>query len=175
LVWRTGLSGAPPDSVRCPGSYSFKLATFGFLESRSAIIHRTVWCGTGLSGAPNEAMANSATVVCKSVNSAWTVRAEVIAGVRGAPDSEQYLSGATPDCPVLQEVRAPTVEPVRTLTIGWCGWHTGQCPVAHWTVRCAYRQTTSPTVGLVVGAINTPQPPPLQSSKFFKHLIQYKS
>jgi hypothetical protein len=30
-------------------------------------------------------------------------------------------------------------------------------------------------VGLVVGAINTPQPPPLQASKFFRHLIQYKS
>jgi hypothetical protein len=29
LVWRTELSGVPPDSVRCPGPYSFKLATFG--------------------------------------------------------------------------------------------------------------------------------------------------
>jgi hypothetical protein len=34
----------PPDSVRCPGPYNFKLAAFGFLESRSAIIHRTVRC-----------------------------------------------------------------------------------------------------------------------------------
>jgi hypothetical protein len=24
-------------------------------------------------------------------------------------------------------------------------------------------------------AINTPQPPPLQASKFFRHLVQYKS
>jgi hypothetical protein len=28
--------------------------------------------------------------------------------------------------------------------------------VAHGTVRCAHRQTASPTVGFVVGAINTP-------------------
>jgi hypothetical protein len=57
-------------TVRCPGPYSFKLATFGFLESRSAIIHRTVRWVTGLSGAPSEATTISATVVCKSVNSA---------------------------------------------------------------------------------------------------------
>jgi hypothetical protein len=29
----------------------------------------------------------------------------------GAPDSEQDLSGASPDCPVAPQVRAPTVEP----------------------------------------------------------------
>jgi hypothetical protein len=36
----------------------------------------------------------------------------------GAPDSEQYLSGAAPDYPVPQDVRAPTVETVTTLTVG---------------------------------------------------------
>jgi hypothetical protein len=30
-------------------------------------------------------------------------------------------------------------------------------------------------VELVVGAINTSQPPPLQGFKFFRHLVQYKS
>jgi hypothetical protein len=29
----------------------------------------------------------------------------------GAPDSEQDLSGAPPDCPVAPLVRAPTIEP----------------------------------------------------------------
>jgi hypothetical protein len=52
---------------------------------------------------------------------------------------------------------------------GWVTW------LAHRTVRCAHRQTTSLMVGLVVGAINTPQPPPLQASKFFRLHIQYKS
>jgi hypothetical protein len=38
--------------------------------------------------------------------------------------------------------------------------------VAHWTVRCAIRQKPSPTVILVVGTINTPQPPHFNASKF---------
>jgi hypothetical protein len=54
LVWRTGLSGAPPDSVRCTREPDSKLLTFGNSGSRSAIIHRTVWCSTGLSGVPAE-------------------------------------------------------------------------------------------------------------------------
>jgi hypothetical protein len=29
LVWRTGLSGAPPDSVRCTREFQSELATFG--------------------------------------------------------------------------------------------------------------------------------------------------
>jgi hypothetical protein len=29
LVWRTGLSGAPPDSVRCTRGLQLKLVTFG--------------------------------------------------------------------------------------------------------------------------------------------------
>ena len=54
LVWRTGLSGVPPDSVRCTREPDSKLATFGNSGGRSAIIHRTVRCSTGLSGAPAE-------------------------------------------------------------------------------------------------------------------------
>jgi hypothetical protein len=38
--------------------------------------------------------------------------------------------------------------------------------LAHRTVRCAIRQKPSPTVLLVVGAINTPQPPHFNASKF---------
>jgi hypothetical protein len=44
--------------------------------------------------------------------------AEVRTEVRGAPDSEQWLSGAAPDCLVPPEVSAPTVDYVRTLTVG---------------------------------------------------------
>jgi hypothetical protein len=50
LVWRTGLSGVPPDSVRCTRALDAELATFGKMGGRSAIIHRTVRCHTGLSG-----------------------------------------------------------------------------------------------------------------------------
>jgi hypothetical protein len=54
LVWRTGLSGVPPDSVRCTRKFQSELATFEKSESRSTIIHRTVRCSTGLSGVPAE-------------------------------------------------------------------------------------------------------------------------
>jgi hypothetical protein len=43
--------------------------------------------------------------------SARTVRAESEQAPEGAPDSEQYLSGAPPDYPVAPPIRAPTVEP----------------------------------------------------------------
>jgi hypothetical protein len=54
LVWHTGLSGVPPDSVRCTRELNSELLTFGNSGSRSAIIHRTVRCSTGLSGVPAE-------------------------------------------------------------------------------------------------------------------------
>jgi hypothetical protein len=54
LVWRTGPSGVPPDSVRCTRELNDELATFGKIRGRSAIIHRTVRCHTGLSGVPAE-------------------------------------------------------------------------------------------------------------------------
>jgi hypothetical protein len=40
------------------------------------------------------------------------------AAVRGAPDSEQYLFGAAPDCSVPLEDKAPTVDYARTLMVG---------------------------------------------------------
>jgi hypothetical protein len=57
---------------------------------------------------------------------------------------------------------------------GWVTWLAHRtvsggapdCPVAHQTVRCAHRQTSSPTTILVVEAINIPQPPHFKASKF---------
>jgi hypothetical protein len=63
LVWRTELSGVPPDSVRCTREITSELASFGNLEGRSAIIHRTVRCNTGLSGVPAEQRLFAPTVV----------------------------------------------------------------------------------------------------------------
>jgi hypothetical protein len=100
-----------------PGPYDSELFTFGFLRRRSAIIHRTVRFATGLSGAPAEQRLASATVDfngCLQRYSAQTVRAEVRAAAKGALDSEQYLSGAAPDCLVPPEDKAPTVESTRT-------------------------------------------------------------
>jgi hypothetical protein len=114
LVWRTGLSGVP-------GTVQAELSTFGFLDSRSAIIHRTIRWVTGLSGVPAEQRLAGAMVACNGrlqreqcTDSSRRVRATP----EGAPDSEQCLSGAAPDCPVPQVVRAPTIKTVRTLTVG---------------------------------------------------------
>jgi hypothetical protein len=74
LVWRTGLSGAP-------GPYSLKLATLGFLTARSAIIHQTVRCDSGLT-----AIQHNGRLQRTPPNA--TMRAEVRTVVRGAPNSE---------------------------------------------------------------------------------------
>jgi hypothetical protein len=54
LVWRTGLSGAPPDSVRCTRELQAQLFVFRNSQGHSTIIHRTVWC----SGRSNSELAS---------------------------------------------------------------------------------------------------------------------
>jgi hypothetical protein len=83
-----------------PGTVQAQLFTFGFLESRSAIIHRTVRWVTGLSVVPAEQWLRSATVDSNGhlqreqcADSSRKVRA----APKGAPDSEQCMSGA-PRC-----------------------------------------------------------------------------
>jgi hypothetical protein len=89
MVWRTGLSSAPPDSVRCTREPNFKLAIFGNLGGRSAIIHRTVRCSTGLSGVPAEQQLLHANGRLQRNSEQCTpARAEVRAAPEGAPDSE---------------------------------------------------------------------------------------
>jgi hypothetical protein len=160
LVHHRTLSGARGRST--PNS-----SPSGFWKCHSAIIHRTVRCGNGLSGVPCGVTATAPTVVYKSEQwsySVRTARVESEQAPEGAPDSEQWLSGG------------PTCESSngRTLTIGWRGWRTGQCSVAHQIVRCARRQTASPTATLLVGAINTPTTT-LQGIQVFSQHIQYKS
>ena len=46
-----------------------------------------------------------------------TVRVRAEPPVRGAPDSEQCVSGVAPDCLVPLEDKAPTVETAQTLTV----------------------------------------------------------
>ena len=52
---------------------------------------------------------------------ARTVRVEVRAVVRGAPDSEQHLSGAAPDCPVPLEDKASNDHKLQNPN-GWVTW-----------------------------------------------------
>jgi hypothetical protein len=148
-----------------PEPYDFKLFTFGFQKHRSAIIHRTVRCATRLSGAPAVQRLVRATVDCNGRlqrYSARAVRAEVRAVAEGAPDSEQYLSGAT--------WRQSSNGRNRRNPNGWVTW------LAHRTLSGAPIDSSMPQrLNWWLGAINTPQPPPLQPSKHSQQCIQYKS
>jgi hypothetical protein len=104
-------SGAPDCPVAhqtvssAPGPYNSELATFEFLQRHSDIIHRTVQSTSGATALQCNGRLHSALT-------ALQFAAEVRAKIRGAPDSEQYLSGVAPDCPVPQEVGAPMVDNV---------------------------------------------------------------
>jgi hypothetical protein len=85
LVWRTGLSSVPPDSVWCTREDQLKLASFRNSGSRSAIIHQTVQCNTGLSGVPAEQRllrANGRLQVNSKSKQCAPTRTEVRAGSR---------------------------------------------------------------------------------------------
>jgi hypothetical protein len=109
-------SGAPDcpvchRTVRCTRVFQLKLFTFGFSRRSSAIIHRTVRCDTGLSGAPAEQQLSARNGRLCKVNSTAT---EVRAAVRGAPD-----------CPVRHRtvrchmrIEPPTVDQLQDLTAG---------------------------------------------------------
>jgi hypothetical protein len=115
LVWRTGLSGVPPDSVRCttvqcPVHQGDQLQTCHLWVSGNALRYNS----------PNYPVCHAEQrLLCQRSSAKATVNSEQCATTRpeseqapeGAPDSEQDLSGAPPDCPMAPLVRAPTVEP----------------------------------------------------------------
>jgi hypothetical protein len=124
LVWRTGLSGAPPDIVRCTrvrtsSTLHIRIseAALRYNSSDCPVGHQTVRCASG--AIPSATVDSNGRL--QREQCADSLR-RVRAALEDAPDSEQWLSGAAPDYPVAQAVRAPTVETVRTLTVGWRGW-----------------------------------------------------
>jgi hypothetical protein len=131
----------PPDCVRCTRVNQLKLLSFGFSRHSSAIIHRTVRCASGAT----VTCAQQSTLQSEQCNS--DVRADGQRGTR--------LSGVAPDCPVPHEDKASNGRPAPRPN-GRMTWRrTGHYPVAHWTVRCAHRQQTSPTATIWLVAINT--------------------
>jgi hypothetical protein len=101
-------SGAPDCPVchrtvsGAPGPYNVQLSTLGFLRARSAIIHRTVRCTSGAT-APSR---NGRLQKLKNQMNSEEQCAQSQPPVRGAPDTEQCLSSAAPDCPVPLEDKA---------------------------------------------------------------------
>jgi hypothetical protein len=184
LVWRTGLFGVPPDSVwcttwQCPVHQGTRSWTCHLRENGRPlrynspdcpVKHRTVsgeapdsvrW-STGLSGVPAEQL------LLRAQRSTATHLMRACA--RRGQSTRSWRTGQStgPIQCTTGQPRGPTCQSSngRTPTAGWRGWRTGQCPVAHQTVRCAMRQQPSNSHILVVGAINTPTTPHSMTSKF---------
>jgi hypothetical protein len=110
-------SGAPDCPVHhrtvsgAPGKNDFKLFTFGFPRRTSAIIHRTVRCATGLSGAPAEQRLSARNGRLYKVNSANQMSEQM---VRGAPDCP--MSHRTVRCHM--RTKPPSVDQLQALTGG---------------------------------------------------------
>jgi hypothetical protein len=98
------------------------------------------------------------------VNSARTARAEVRAGADGAPDSEQDLFGAPPDCTVAHMSEDPTVEPKQLGDVAGAP----DCPVRPSTAEF-------PNIHFGGWGYKYPQPPLFKAPKHSLLLIQYKS
>ncbi len=108
LIWGIGLSVY---TGQCPVHQRTPTQTCHLREFPEALRYNSPDCRLQRS----QAQRSTPTVLC-NVNSARTVRVELEQAPEGAPDSEQYLSGAAPDCSVDPAVRAPTVEPNGRLT-----------------------------------------------------------
>jgi hypothetical protein len=126
--------------------------------------HQTVRCVSGAT-ATSRQWSSVEGIKCT------TVRARVRAEPDGAPDTEQCLSGAPPDCPVAQKTEAPTVGIQRPGDVA------GAPDSVRWRTRLSGAPCDSSlhqTTSLVVGAINTPNHPPFIVSKFsdFQHLTR---
>jgi hypothetical protein len=127
LVWRTGLSGVPPDSVRC--TRVDRLQTLHLRVSEAALCYNSPDCPVHQRSNDSSAMVDCNEYM-QTCYSARTVRAESEQPLEGALDSEQCLSGATR--------RQSSNSRNRQNPNGWVTW------LAHRTVRCAHRQQPAP-------------------------------
>jgi hypothetical protein len=121
VAWRTGQSGAPPDTVRCGSPSLFGEADRWRLRAVGAPdspVH------TGQSGAPSRPLA----------------RPRVSHGSRGRPLAHRTVR-CTPDSPVNFS-RTPPIEFPRAASSQEPAWRTGHCPVHHRTVRCTQNELT---------------------------------
>jgi hypothetical protein len=168
LVWRTGLSGVPPDSVRCTREINSKLATFGFSGSHSAIIHRTVRCASGATANRANGRLQKSTVNSEQCNYAR----------RSQSRRQKAHRTVNRTCPVHHRtVRWPTCQKLqRSNPNVWVTW------LAHRTVSsgapdCPVRPSTAAFPNGQFGGWGYKYPPTttLQGIQVFSQHIQYKS
>jgi hypothetical protein len=93
------VSGVHRTVSGAPGPYRVKSATLGKMEARSAIIHRTVRCATGLSGEPAEQRLSAPMVDSAKA----TVHNNVATELEAQNSEGTGLSGVALDCPVQLE------------------------------------------------------------------------
>jgi hypothetical protein len=155
--WCTGLSGVPPDSVRCTRTVQLEPATLENFRARSTIIHRTVRCATKLSDEPAEQRLPACQRSPARMNS--------------ASQKSERRSQRAPDCPVQQDDIGSNGRPA--LNPNGCDdvARTGQCTVTvRWRTGLSGAPIASrnqPTTRSGWEAINTSQPPHSLSSKHF--------
>jgi hypothetical protein len=152
LVWRTGLSGVPLDSVWCTREFHSKLATFG--NSGRPLRYNLPDCPV----CQAEQRSSVPTVVCKGTVKCYSARLRAQKSEQasdGAPDSEQDMSGAPPDCPVAPLSEAPTVGTQRPGDVAGAP-------------DCLVRHTTEAFTNGHFGGwgYKYPQPPHFNASKF---------
>jgi hypothetical protein len=137
LIWRTGLSGVPPNSVRCTRVDQLELATFGFLKKPlrynspdCPVWHQTVRCAMRSNGYCANGRLQKWTV---NVNSARTERAE-------SEQRQKAHRTMNSDGPVHHRtIRWPRLSELqRSNPNGWVTW------LAHRTVRFTHRQQPNP-------------------------------
>jgi hypothetical protein len=134
LAHRTGLSGVPPNSVRC--TREFQLRTAHLREFWEPLRYNSPDCP-----------------VCQRSNGYYIANGHL-------PEQLMHYSARRSQSKARRRTRQ-SIGPVRCTTglssgpdvrssngqnptAGWRGWRTRQCPVAHRTVRCAMRQQPSP-------------------------------
>jgi hypothetical protein len=185
------MSGAPPDSVRCTRGLHAELLTFGKIQRRFAIIHRTVRCTPDsvrcskegrLRNSPASENHNGCSAIIHWTCLVYTGLSGVTAGqrlLRANGHLQQQLMCAR------SAQKSGTRETVHRTIYSSCLVYTGQPGgprsqklqrsepnglvtwLAHRT--CPVHHTTvshHQTASLVVGAINTPNHPTFKSSKF---------
>ena len=141
LVWRTGLSGVPPDSVRCTREDCLQTLHLRVSQAQPTIIHRTVRCTTGQCPVPQRrATLNSPASGIRSaiIHRTCPVHTGLSGGrarAGGTPDSLQDLSGAPPDSQAGPQDRAPTVGTQRPGDVAGAP----NCPVRHATAASTKR------------------------------------
>jgi hypothetical protein len=138
-----------------PGPHRVKPATLGKMDAHSAIIHRTVWCATGLSGEPAEQRLSAPTVD--------SAKATV------SLQSQKRRSQRALDCSVQlgdKRFQRSTAQNPNGCNDVAC---TGQYTVTVWWLTgqsgASIASKNQPTARSGWVAINTPQPPHSLPSK----------